>query len=201
MNIISRWRTRYARSRLLDQRFSTLFDPPPPDEYVSLDCETSSFDPKSAELISVAAVRIIGNRIEMSKNLDLLIRPEGEIDPSTIPIHGLRLQDTADGLPVREAMEQLIAFIGPRPIIGYYLEFDTAIINRHVRPWLGINLPNTCIDVSGLYYDRHVSAYRPEVDLSLQSILATLDLPDIPRHNALQDALTTALIWLKLKQR
>ncbi len=201
VKLFARWCQVRNRSRLRDPRFDYLFSDPPPNEYVSLDCETSSFDPASAELISLAAVRIVNNRVVLSQRLELLIRPEGDIDPKTIPIHGLRLQDTAQGVSAREAMETLLAFIGARPIVGYYLEFDMAIINRYIRPWLGISLPNRTIDVSGLYYDKYVSAYHPEIDLSLASILQTLNLPPIPRHDPLQDALTAALIWLKLSTR
>ena len=123
----------------------------------------------------------------------------GAIDPKTIPIHGLRQQDVAQGLTLHEALTQLLHFIGSRPIVGYYLEFDLAVINRQLKPWLGISLPNQGIEVSGLYYDKKVSAYRPDVDLSLETMLTELDIPPLPRHNPLNDAVIAALIFLKLK--
>ncbi|WP_028453363.1 3'-5' exonuclease [Chitinilyticum aquatile] len=192
---------RLARRRLRVPEFTCLFAAPPADEYVSLDCETTSLDPGGAEILSIAAVRIIGQRIALSESLKLIVRPEGAIAHSSIPIHGLRAQDVAQGLPVREALAQLLAFIGSRPLVGYYLEFDLAVIDRQLRPWLGIGLPNRRIDVSGLYYDRMVTAYRPEVDLSLDAILATLSLPRLPRHDPLNDALLAAMIFLKLAPR
>ncbi len=201
MTLFSDWQRRWMRSRLRDERFSTLFDAPPPDEYVSLDCETTSLDPKSAELLSVAAVRVRGQRVLLSESLKLIVRPQGAIDPRTIPIHQLRTQDVAEGIEPRAAMEQLLDFIGPRPIIGYYLEFDMAIIDRHVKPWLGTGLPNTRIEVSGLYYDQQVSAYRPDVDLSLNTILGKLGLPRLPAHDPLYDSVTAALVWLALTRK
>ncbi len=200
MSLLTHWRRRRARNRLSDTRFDFLFDDPPAGEYVSLDCETTSLDPKSAELLSIAAVRVCGRRVVLSDSLTLIVRPEGRIDPRTIPIHRLRTQDVAEGVDPRAAMERLLDFVGPRPVIGYYLEFDMAVIDRHIKSWLGTGLPNERVEVSGLYYDRYVSAYRPEVDLSLQAILDKLDLPRLPPHDPLNDAVTAALVWLKLTQ-
>ena len=40
--------------------------------------------------------------------------------------------------------------------------------------------------------------YTGTVDLSFARILAALDLPALPAHDALNDALMTGLIYLKL---
>lgn len=195
------WRSARLRKQLRNPAWQWLLDPPPANEYVSLDCETTSLDRKHAELLSIAAVKISGQRIETSSHLRLLVRPQGEIDRQGIPIHQLRDQDVAQGLEPQAALEQLLRFIGNRPIIGYYLEFDLAILNRYLRPWLGIDLPNQTIEVSSLYYDRKVTAWQPEVDLSLPSICDDLQLPQLPRHDPFCDAVMAALIFLKLQQR
>jgi DNA polymerase-3 subunit epsilon len=100
---------------------------------------------------------------------------------------------------------RFLRFIGTRPLVGYYLEFDIAMVNRVIRPWLGISLPNRAIEVSALYYDRVMrdrstrdALYTGTVDLSFTRILADLDLPALPAHDALHDALMTGLIYLKL---
>lgn len=187
------------RRRLRDPAYAFLFDPPPQDEWISIDCETSSLDPVRAEILSIAAVPVSGRRILRSHALMLKIRPSRPISRDSIPIHLLREQDVADGLPLDTALDQLLRFIGSRRLIGYYLEFDLALLNRELKPRLGIRLPNESVEVSGIYYDRMVSAYRPEVDLSLNSILRELSLPDLPRHDPLNDAVLAAMIFLKLR--
>ncbi|QZA80776.1 3'-5' exonuclease [Deefgea piscis] len=196
IQIFQRWQ---AKRRLRDPQFEFLFAKPPHNEWVSIDCETTSLNPKQAEILSIAAVIIRGNSILRSSSRQWLVKPSGAIDPKTIPIHGLRQQDVAQGLILHEALSQLLYFIGSRPIVGYYLEFDLAVINRQLKPWLGISLPNQGIEVSGLYYDKKVSAYRPDVDLSLETMLTELEIPPLPRHNPLNDAVIAALIFLKLK--
>lgn len=194
------WRQRWLQQRLKNPAYDFVFAPEPEQEWVSLDCETSCLDAQRAEIISIAAVRIVGAKIELSQHLSLLIKPSGALDPKSIPIHGLRAQDLAHGVSIEEALHQLLHFIGSRPLVGYYLEFDLAVINRQLKPWLGIELPQRAIDVSGLYYDRMVSAYNPEVNLKLDHILNELQLPQLARHDPLNDALMAAMIFQKLRK-
>ncbi|GAB2879275.1 3'-5' exonuclease [Uliginosibacterium flavum] len=201
MSLMARFQRWRAQRALRETRFGFLFEAPPADEWISIDCETSSLDPREAEILSIAAVPVRGNRILSSQTLRLILKPSRPIAAQSIPIHQLRQQDVASGLPVQEALGLLLHFIGSRPLIGYYLEFDLAVLNRQIKPWLGIKLPNPAIEVSGLYYDRKVTAYRPEVDLRLDSILANLNLPALPRHDPANDALLAAMIFLKLKHQ
>ena len=53
------------------------------------------------------------------------------------------------------------------------------MVNRVIKPWLGVTLPNRAIEVSALYYDRVTRArstrdafYTGTVDLSFARILA-----------------------------
>ena len=133
------------------------------------------------------------------------MRPFRAIEHAAIAVHGLRPMDVADGLPPRDAVSQFLHFIGTRPLVGYYLEFDIAMVNRVTRPWLGVGLPNRAIEVSALYYDRVMrdrstrdALYTGTVDLSFARILADLDLPVLPAHDALNDAVMAGLAYLKL---
>jgi len=97
-------------------------------------------------------------------------------------------------------------FIGSRPLVGYYLEFDVAMINRVLFPILGMGLPQGQIEVSGLYYDykyRQLPVAQrdhPTIDLRFDTLMRDLDLPAWPAHDALNDAVMAALAFLKLRQ-
>jgi DNA polymerase III subunit epsilon len=99
-----------------------------------------------------------------------------------------------------EVLPMLLRFIGSRPLVGYYLDFDLAMIDKHVRRLLGVGLPNRRIEVSSLYYERKYGDAPPgaQVDLRLDSILVDLGLPSVDRHDAYSDALMTAMIYLTL---
>lgn len=194
-----------ALARLRDHEYEFLFEPEHPTEVVVFDTETTGLDRKRSDIISLAAIRIRGNRLLLSQRLELAVRPSRAIEHAAVAVHGLRPMDVADGLPAREAVSRFLHFIGARPLVGYYLEFDIAMVNRVIRPWLGVGLPNRAIEVSALYYDRVMrdrskrdALYTGTVDLSFVRILADLDLPELPAHDALNDALMTGLAYLKL---
>ena len=190
-----------------DPSFRFMFDPPPPHEWVSLDCETTGLNVGKDEIISIGAVRIVGNRIMTSERLELLVRPERGVSAESVRIHRLRERDVAQGLPIDEAMTRLMHFIGSRPIVGYYLEFDVAMLHRAIFPMLGQGLPQPKIEVSRLYYDykfRQLPPYQQQgnadIDLRFATLMDDLGLPQRDAHDALNDAVMAALAFIKLRQ-
>ena len=84
--------------------------------------------------------------------------------------------------------------------MGYYLEFDVAMINKYTSEMLGISLPNTKQEVSALYYDKKIRAIpQGNIDLRFDTIVEDLNLPKLQAHDALNDAVMTAMMYLKLK--
>ena len=206
MSLLDAVKRGWQQRQLQGTEWGFLFEPPPSHEWVALDCETTGLNTRTDEIISVGAVRIRGQRILTSERLELLIRPEGEVSAESIRVHRLRQQDVAGGLPAPEAMRRLLHFIGPRPLVGYYLEFDVAMLNRAVKPLIGIGLPQPKIEVSRLYYDyrfRQLPPYQQhaqaDIDLRFATIMAELGLPTRDAHDALNDAVMAALAFVRLR--
>jgi DNA polymerase-3 subunit epsilon len=188
------------KKRLKDKRFNFLFDEAIPNEYVCLDCETSGLNPKKDEILSIGAVYIKENKILMRKTFNIFLKPSKNINPESIKIHHLRPVDLENGLNAKEGIYQLLDFIGSRTIIGYYIKFDVAIISKYTKEYLGIKLPNKTIEVSAMYYKtrRKRSDYQ-FIDLRFDTILKNLDIPRLGKHDALNDAIMTAMMFLKLE--
>ena len=202
--MLPRWiKRRYHRARLKDTSYKFLFEPGPEDEAAAIDCETTGLDPRKDDLVTIAAIKIRGNRILTSERFEATLRPSVKINPEAIKIHRLRERDVAMGRALADVLPPLLCFIGGRPLVGYYLEFDLAMIDRHLRRWLGIELPNPTIEVSRLYYERKYGDAPPgtPIDLGFAAILRDLDLPVLDQHDAYADALMTAMIYLALRDR
>lgn len=204
--LIDRLRRGWQQRQLRDSEWRFLVDAPPPGEWVALDCETTGLNPRSDEIIAIGAVRIVGNRVLTSERLDLLVRPEHGVSAESIRVHRLREQDVQDGVPAEEAMRRLLHFICARPLVGYYLEFDVAMINRTLKRTLGLTLPQEKIEVSRLYYDHvfqqlppHKQQENTEIDLRFATIMDALGLPTREAHDALNDAVMAALAFIKLR--
>ena len=199
-------RRNWRLHQLKDPRLSFMWDAPPENEWVALDCETTGLNIRTDDIIAIGAVRVRGNRIITSERLELLVRPEKQrLSVDSVRVHRLREQDVAHGVSAEEAVMQLIHFIGSRPLVGYYLAFDLAMINRVLLPTIGVRLPQPKIEVSALYYDykfRQLPLYAKSasvIDLRFDTIMYDLGLPLWPAHDALNDAVMAALAFLKLR--
>jgi DNA polymerase-3 subunit epsilon len=188
------------KKKLKDKRFEFLFDEAPKNEYICLDCETSGLNPKKDEILSIGAVHIKDNKILMSKTFNIFLKPSKNIDSESIKIHHIRPVDLENGIEPQNAIFQLLNFIGSRTIVGYYIEFDIAIISKYSQKLIGIKLPNQTIEVSSMYYEtRRKLSYYGLVDLKFNTILKNLNIPNFGKHDALNDAIMTSIIFLKLK--
>jgi len=191
---------KWNRKHLKDEHFAFLFDDTQSDEVVVFDCETTGLDPKKDELISIGAVKVKGNKILTSEALHLYIEQKEQISHESIAIHRIRHCDLENAVPLEEAIETFLYYIGSRPLAGYFLEFDVAMINKYIKPMFGITLPNKQEEVSAIYYDKKIALIpQGNIDLRFDTILEDLDLPKLQAHDALNDAVMTAMIYLKLK--
>lgn len=197
--MIKSWTRTWRMRHLVDPHYAHLFDEYSGNEAVAFDCETTGLDPKRDEIISLAAVKIRNNQIILGEKLRLFMKPKGDINRESIKIHHIRACDVSNSITQEEGVLRFLDFIGNRPLVGYYLEFDVALVNRITQPLLGIKLPNKMIEVSALYYDKKIGIIpQGHVDLRLEAILSELKLPKIVQHDALSDATLSALIYLKL---
>ena len=190
---------------LADSQFAFMYDEPPAEDWVALDCETTGLDVRHDQIVSIGAVRIVGNRLLTSQRLELLVRPERALEVASMRIHHLRERDVAQGLDPLTAMRRLLHFIGSRPLVGYYLEFDVAMLNREIWPMLGVRLPQPKIEVSAMYYDfkfRQLPLHARDepIDLRFATIMNDLDLPVRTAHDALNDAVMAGLAFVKLRR-
>ncbi|MDR0997200.1 MAG: 3'-5' exonuclease [Zoogloeaceae bacterium] len=171
---------------------------------VSVDCETTSLNVAQAEILSIAAVKVdmARARIHSSSAFNVLVRPEARPDGDNVRIHGLRPADVKAGLPPEEALTAFLEFLGGRTLLGYYLEYDVAMLNKYVKPLIGAKLPNRQIELSSRYYDWRLARFpNAHVDLRYDTLIAELGVPALPRHDAMNDAITVAMLHLALAAR
>jgi DNA polymerase-3 subunit epsilon len=189
----------WKKRKLTNSKYEYLFEPYGEDEYICFDCETTGLNPKIDDIISIGAVKIKGNTILASQKFERFIKPKTKLQADSIKIHQIRECDLADAKDIDEVIYEFLDFIGNRPLVGYYLEFDVAMINKYTKPKIGIKLPNKQIEVSALYFDKVIGKIpQGNIDLRFNTIMKKLDLPMMGKHDAINDAIMTAMIFLKL---
>ncbi|MGB3750968.1 MAG: 3'-5' exonuclease [Arcobacteraceae bacterium] len=190
----------FNKKNLTDEKYSYLFDPYDGDEYVCFDCETTGLNPQKDEIISIGAIIIKNNRILQSKKFERFVQTKNSLTEESIKIHHIRECDIEDGLDIDCVIDEFLDFVGNRPLVGYYLEFDCAMVNKYIKPKIGIKLPNEQIEVSELYFDQMIKKYPGgNIDLRFDIIMERLGLPRLGKHDAINDVIMTAMIFLKLQ--
>jgi len=187
-------------SKLKEKEYAFLFNEDEyTNEYIVFDTETTGLNPIEDEILSIGAVKIKGNKILTSQTFEVYVKNLKEISSKSIEIHGIRECDLENAIESEVAIKEFLNFIGSRTLIGYYLEFDVAMINKYTKPLLGITLPNKMIEVSEIYFEKQISLIpQGNIDLRFDTILKKYDIPNMGVHNAVNDAIMTAMIYLKL---
>lgn len=192
----------FNKKKLKDSKYLYLFDEAPKDEYICFDCETTGLNPKEDDIISIGAVLIKNNTIVSSKKFVKLIKPKTKLQEDAIKVHHLRQMDLEEAEDISLVIEEFLEFIRNRKLVGYFLEFDVAMINKYLVPKIGIKLPNETYEVSAIYHDWKIEKIpQSNIDLRFDSIMQNLDIPIMGKHDAYNDAIMTSMIFLKLKNQ
>lgn len=190
----------FNKKRLTDPNYEYLFDKYEGDELVCFDCETTGLNPKVDDIISIGAVKIKGDKIDLQNKFERFVKPKNAaMIGDAIKIHHIREMDLNDAGDIDQVIEEFLDFVGNRPLVGYYLEFDVAMVNKYIKPKIGITLPNDTNEVSSIYYDKVEKYHNVDIDLRFNTIMRNLELPLMVAHDATNDAIMTALIYIKLK--
>ena len=197
MDRLRRW---WLRRQHGDGEWAGLLQTPPADPWVSLDLETTGLDPQPDHILSLAAVPVHGGVVQVSERFERRIRPDRAFGIDSIRHHHITPDEAAGGLSVTPAVRAFLHWLGSRPLLGYHLSFDLAMLAPHVRALTGFHLPQPRVDLAEHYAARARRA-RPDVppNLELPRIAETLGVPVLGRHSALGDATTVALCWLALR--
>ena len=76
------------------------------------------------------------------------------------------------------------------------------MINKYLKPKIGITLPNKLLEVSGIYHDYKIEKIpQGHIDLRFNTIMRELQIPNLGKHDAYNDAIMTSMIFIKLKNQ
>lgn len=182
---------------------SWLGRPEPPSErlrriasqrWVVLDVETAGLDPARDALLSIGAVAVRANRIDVDDSFECDVRPPETSGRANILVHGIGAEAQRAGLPPAQACGALIDWAGAAPMVAFHASFDRAVLDRAMREALHRRLDSDWIDLADL-----APALNPGVRAAaLDDWLAHFDLTVDERHRAGADAFATAMLFLRL---
>ncbi|HRQ67770.1 MAG TPA: 3'-5' exonuclease, partial [Candidatus Syntrophosphaera sp.] len=97
--------------------------------YVAFDTETTGLDPKTDELIELAAVRFRGG--EVTERFSTLVRPRGKVPKFIQYLTHIDPQELKDAPDAETALKQFFSFIGDDILVAHNAGFDIGFVNHH----------------------------------------------------------------------
>jgi DNA polymerase III epsilon subunit family exonuclease len=158
-------------------------------EYVVVDVETTGRDPKMADLIEIAAVKV--KRGKITDRWSTLVNPGRTIVGHQV--HGLTDADVKDAPTAREAAQQFQKFAGDALLVGHNVGFDLGFLEAAVGGGFRFE-PGTYVDSLTLAREAY-----PDLDkYTLTDLTRFFEIPLESSHRALPDAEATAQLVIGL---
>jgi DNA polymerase-3 subunit epsilon len=171
----------------LDRKLSEL-------TYTVFDTETTGLQPSAGdEIIQIGAARIVNNRLLRQEVFDQLVDPERPLKPESIPIHGIT-EDMVRGKPnIDLVLPAFHEFCADTVLIAHNAAFDMRFLQLKEQR-TGIRFAQPVLDTLLLSAVVHPNQESHKLD----DILDRLGIEIDSRHNALEDALATAEVFLRM---
>lgn len=168
----------------------------------AIDFEATGLDFDKDTIVSFGVVPIDDGMIDVGGSTYELIDPlEIAPSPKSITVHMLRPSDLAGALPLDEALERLNTAITGRFLVTWRAWVDTAFLAKAygvgTKGWL-----KRSIDVQKLA--AHLAREEDGSDITMWSLTGVAERYSVPvadPHNALDDALVTAQLFLVIATR
>ncbi|MBI5250009.1 MAG: 3'-5' exonuclease [Desulfomonile tiedjei] len=174
-------------------------------EFIVFDTELTGLNPRYDEIISIGAVRVRNLRIVSGENFFTYVRPNKDLPKDSTLIHRITPQQIEDAPEMNEVLPEFVDFCGKALLVGHYVALDMAFLNKALRKHMGGIMRNPCVDSMKLaqaYQEHRVRNSFGKVNIGISYNLAKLareyDLPLFAQHDAMEDALQTAYLFLYL---
>lgn len=178
----------------LCQRLVNRFETPNMADMVVYDLETTGLNPKTAEIVEIAAHRLSPIGDEVDRYYRLVRPPGGHIPQSATRVHGVDTETVKTSPGIEMVLPEFLGFIQNRILIGHNVAaYDNPILARDLRRYLKM-------DLSAPHYDTLVTARRlfPRQRCSMSALAEKFEIEHGRLHSALEDVRVNREIFKEL---
>ena len=171
-------------------------------EFVSLDFETTGLDPDRDAVVSFGVVPVRRGRVILAESAYREVAPEAPLTARSIVVHGLRPLDLQGAPTLSQVLSDLRASLQGRYLLAWSADVEAGFLSRAFGGSGGW-WRRRIVDVLLLarLADRLQGRAPQPGDYNLTTAAARLGTPVHSPHHALDDALTTAQVFLVLASR
>lgn len=180
-------------------------------DFVVLDTELTGLNKRHDEIVSIGAVRVENLQINLGATFHRYVRPVNLAPGEATLVHKITPGQLENAPLVGDVLPGFVEFCGQSLLVGHFLSIDMYFLNQAAKRELGGTLANPGVDTMrlarGYRGKRHVHQFggvEHQDSYSLEDLGREFGLPLFSPHDALEDAMQTAYLFLflihKLKQ-
>lgn len=170
-------------------------------QLVAVDFETTGLNSRKDEIISMGFCPIENGVIKLAHCTHILVRPNQALSSDNVAIHGLTDDQVNEGTSPQSALAIFLQQTKGKVIIAHFHTIERAFIQRLAKQLIGMTIPLSVIDtfwIAKLKMQQNQQAISAD-SLRLFNLRKNIGLPNYKAHNALEDAISTAELFLAQK--
>lgn len=189
----------FIRSAMKLQRHASPLEVPLTElKAVVFDLETTGFRPHSGdEIIAFGAVAVTGRQVNGERTFHSLVNPNRPIPPEIEKLTGIDGETARRAPPLIVVLRQFFEFVQRDVLIAHGTGHDKQFLNAALWKTSKVRLTHRVLDTMMIAKWLHPEMKSYELD----RLLAAYEVPIARRHDALQDSLMTAQLWVKMIDR
>jgi DNA polymerase III subunit epsilon len=183
------------------KNYLSLFDDADKEQqrrYVVFDMEASGLDWKEDVILSIGAIGVTGNAIEVGDFMQVFVQQD-KFSPQSVALGGVLKAPKVEKFVEAEAMIQFLKFIKDSTLVGHNVNLDIEMINQALKRLSLGRLKNPVMDTNTLF--QRWKGIPEDTQATLDELCDALKIGKSDRHTASGNAYTTALVFLKLKKK
>ncbi|WP_206486157.1 exonuclease domain-containing protein [Thalassotalea sp. G2M2-11] len=165
---------------------------------VSVDFETTGLDAVQDKLLSVGFIEVQQQQIHLGSCYHQIINTQQKLKADNVIIHQITDQQQLQGLPLETVIETLLKALAGKVMLVHFARIEREFLKQACLELYGVAPSFPMIDtlvIAKRRLDKKDVAYDPS-ELRLASLRAKYQLPQYSAHNALNDAIATAELFL-----
>jgi DNA polymerase III subunit epsilon len=168
-------------------------------EFLVLDFETTGLNSRKDKVVSMGYALVKDMHLIPSFSQHFLINPNRPLSESNVSIHQITDDEIDQGMAISKALDILLTEMNNRALVVHFDSVEKSFINSICERLYQINpLPMLMIDTLKIESRKmiHTQGFIQSNSLRLFNLRSKYNLPRYKAHNAMQDAIGTAELFL-----
>lgn len=165
--------------------------------YVILSIETTGTNPKEDVILSIAGIAMENNSLLINDTFEATIPQYKYLNANKLT-NDFFQASALEKMTESDAIEKFIDYIGNATLIGFRINIDIEIINNTLEKYDCGRLKNNALDIEMMHKKLHDINDK---DFTIYDLAKIYKIPVNDRNSTADDAFTTGLLFLKLKQK